>query len=145
MFELRGFTALCQKRSYRWLDQTAFERQDCIPLPTLDMEYFGLKIRIIIKLKQHPDKTDIGRISNGFDFLDYQFGQEKNNRFKTNFAKSHSSNNAALWSKKHLPNWQMLLDDYRQHWAKWVYSAIPSSIINFDSQSVDLRLLLKTT
>jgi hypothetical protein len=23
------------------------------------------------------DKTDIGRISNGFDFLGYQFGQEK--------------------------------------------------------------------
>lgn len=30
-----------------------------------------------LKLKQHPDKTDIGRISHCFDFLGYQFGQEK--------------------------------------------------------------------
>jgi hypothetical protein len=30
-----------------------------------------------LKLKQHPDKTTIGRITNDFDFLGYQFGQEK--------------------------------------------------------------------
>ncbi|WP_137297897.1 reverse transcriptase domain-containing protein [Psychromonas sp. SP041] len=30
-----------------------------------------------LKLKQHPNKTTIGRIINGFDFLGYQFGQEK--------------------------------------------------------------------
>ena len=30
-----------------------------------------------LKLKQHPDKTTIGRIKSGFDFLGYQFGQEK--------------------------------------------------------------------
>lgn len=30
-----------------------------------------------LKLKQHPDKTTIGRIKNGFDFLGYQFGKEK--------------------------------------------------------------------
>ena len=30
-----------------------------------------------LKLKQHPDKTTIGRITNGFDFLGYEFGQTK--------------------------------------------------------------------
>lgn len=30
-----------------------------------------------LKLKPHPDKTTIGRIKNGFDFLGYQFGKEK--------------------------------------------------------------------
>lgn len=30
-----------------------------------------------LKLKQHPDKTTIGRIKKGFDFLGYQFGKEK--------------------------------------------------------------------
>jgi hypothetical protein len=30
-----------------------------------------------LKLKQHLDKTTVGRIKNGFDFLGYQFGQEK--------------------------------------------------------------------
>ena len=30
-----------------------------------------------LKLKQHPDKTTIGRIKAGFDFLGYQFGKDK--------------------------------------------------------------------
>jgi RNA-directed DNA polymerase len=30
----------------------------------------------------------------------------------------------------------MLIDDYRLHWVTWVYSGIPSSIINFDYESV---------
>ncbi|MBA6293149.1 hypothetical protein H4J58_08115 [Colwellia sp. MB3u-70] len=29
-----------------------------------------------LKLKQHLDKIDIGRIKNGFDFLGYQFGEK---------------------------------------------------------------------
>jgi hypothetical protein len=47
--------------------------------------------------------------------------------------------------KKRLPNWQAFLDEYRQHWVTWVYSGIPSSIINFDYESVELRLFLKST
>ncbi len=27
--------------------------------------------------------------------------------------------------KKHLPDWQMLFDDYQQDWVTWVYSGIP--------------------
>ena len=46
--------------------------------------------------------------------------------------------------KKHLPNWKMLLDDYRQHWVTWVYSGIPSSIIDFDKETI-LRFFLKST
>ena len=46
--------------------------------------------------------------------------------------------------KKHQPNWKMLLDDYRQHWVTWVYSGIPSSIIDFDKEAI-LRLFLKST
>ena len=30
-----------------------------------------------LKLKQHPNKTIIGRIKAGSDFLGYQFGEEK--------------------------------------------------------------------
>ncbi len=46
--------------------------------------------------------------------------------------------------KKHLPNWKMLLDDYRQNWVAWVYSGIPSSIINFDYEPSDLNSFLTT-
>ena len=58
------------------------------------------------------------------------------------FIQSHSSTNAALSAKKHLPNWQAFLDDYRQHWVTWVYSGIPSSMINFDKKT-ELRVFLK--
>ncbi|WP_252731868.1 reverse transcriptase domain-containing protein [Paraglaciecola arctica] len=98
-----------------------------------------------LQLKQHPDKTTIGRITNGFDFLGYQIGQEKITVSNRTF-KNHIRRLSQLYEqKKHLPNWKMLLDDYRQHWLKWVYSGIPSSIINFDKESVESRLLLKST
>jgi RNA-directed DNA polymerase len=98
-----------------------------------------------LKLKQHPDKTDIGRISTGFDFLGYQFGQEKITVSKRTL-QNHIRRITQLYEqKKHLPNWKMLLDDYRQHWVTWVYAGIPLSIIDFDSESIELRLFLKTT
>ena len=73
-----------------------------------------------LKLKQHPDKTDIGRIKDGFDFLGYQNGQAKitvSNRT----LQDHIRRITQLYEqKKHLPNWKMLLDDYRQHWLTWL-------------------------
>ena len=98
-----------------------------------------------LKLKQHPDKTTIGRVKNGFDFLGYQFGQEKITVSKRTL-QNHIRRITQLYEqKKHLPNWKMLLDDYRQHWVTWVYSGISLSIINFDYESVELRLFLKST
>jgi hypothetical protein len=47
--------------------------------------------------------------------------------------------------KKHQPNWEMLLDDYRRRWVTWVYSGIPSSTIYFDRETNFLRLFLKAT
>jgi RNA-directed DNA polymerase len=91
-----------------------------------------------LKLKQHPDKTTIGRIKNGFDFLGYQFGKDKIT-VSIRTLQNHIRRITQLYEqKKHLPNWKMLLDDYRQHWVTWVYSGIPSSIINFDYESVEL-------
>jgi hypothetical protein len=98
-----------------------------------------------LKLKQHHDKTTIGRIKSGFDFLGYQFGEDKITVSKRTL-ESHIRRITQLYEhKKHLPNWKMLLDDYRQHWVTWVYSGIPSSIINVDFKSIELRILLKST
>lgn len=98
-----------------------------------------------LKLKQHPDKTFIGRITKGFDFLGYQFGQEKltvSPRTLTN----HLRRLTQLYEqKKHLPNWQVLLDDYRRHWITWVYSGIESSIIHLNYQSLTLGRPLHST
>ena len=82
-----------------------------------------------LKLEQHPDKTTIGRITHGFDFLGYQFGQEKITVSKRTL-ENHIRRITQLYEqKKHLPNWQMLLDDYRRRWVTWVYAGIPSSIL----------------
>jgi RNA-directed DNA polymerase len=79
------------------------------------------------------------------DFLGYQFGEEKITVSKRTL-ESHIRRLTRLYEQnKHQPNWKMLLDDYRQHWVTWVNSGIPLSIFNFDTESVNLRLLHKST
>ena len=98
-----------------------------------------------LKLKQHPDKTIMGRITNGFDFLGYQFGDKKLT-VSIRTLQNHIRRITQLYEqKKHQPTWKKLLDDNRQHCVTWVYSGRPSSIISFDSQSVGLILFLKST
>ena len=93
-----------------------------------------------LKLKQHPDKTFIGRITKGFDFLGYQFGKEKLT-VSTRTLNNHIRRLTQLYEqKKHLTNCKVLLDDYRRHWVKWVYSGIPVSIIDFDSDDTLIDL-----
>jgi RNA-directed DNA polymerase len=98
-----------------------------------------------LKVEQAPDKTFIGRIDKGFDFLGYRFGEETLSVSKRTL-ENHIRRLTQLYEqKKSHPNWMALLDDYRQRWVTWVYSGIPSSIINFDTESVELRLSLKST
>jgi RNA-directed DNA polymerase len=67
-----------------------------------------------LKLKQHPDKTTIGRIKKGFNFLGYQFGDKQLSVSKRTM-KNHIRRLTQLYEqKKHLTDCKMLLDDYRQ-------------------------------
>jgi RNA-directed DNA polymerase len=98
-----------------------------------------------LKVEQAPDKTFIGKISKGFEFLGYQFGKEKITVSKRTI-QNHICRLTQLYEQnKHQPNWKMLIDDYRQRWVTWVYSGIPLSIIDFDGGTNVLRLFLKTT
>ena len=75
------------------------------------------------------DKTFIGRVEKDFDFLGYQFGEEKLT-VSARALLNHLRRLTQLYEqKKHLPNWQILLDDYRRRWVTWVYAGIPSSIL----------------
>jgi RNA-directed DNA polymerase len=97
-----------------------------------------------LKVEQAPDKTFIGKISKGFDFLGYQFGKDKL-RVSKRTLENHIRRLSRLYEqKKHLPNWQILLDDYRRRWVTWVYSGIPSSIIDTERQTLD-SLFFKST
>jgi hypothetical protein len=93
-----------------------------------------------LKLEQHPDKTYIGRIEKGFDFLGYQFGEEKLTVSKRTL-NNHIRRITQLYEqKKHQTDCKVLLDDYRRRWVRWVYSGIPSSIIG----NVELACLTTT-
>jgi RNA-directed DNA polymerase len=69
-----------------------------------------------LKVEQAPDKTFIGRISKGFDFLGYQFGKEKLTVSKRTIHNHFRRLTQLYEQKKHQPNWKMLLDDYRRRW-----------------------------
>jgi RNA-directed DNA polymerase len=98
-----------------------------------------------LKVEQAPDKTFIGKISKGLDLLGYQFEKEKITVSKRTI-QNHIRRLTQLYEQnKHQPNWNMLLDDYRQRWVTWVYSGISSSIINFYNETNFLRLFLKST
>jgi hypothetical protein len=88
-----------------------------------------------LKVEQAPDKTFIGKISKGFDFLGYQFGKEKITVSKRTI-QNHICRLTQLYEQnKHQPNWKMLLDDYRQRWVTWVYSGIPLSILDIKCET----------
>jgi RNA-directed DNA polymerase len=98
-----------------------------------------------LKVEQAPDKKFIGKISRGFDFLGYQFGKDKLTVSKRTAHNRFRRLTQLYEQKKHLPNWQILLDDYRRRWVTWVYAGIPSSIINFDNGEATLSFFLKAT
>ena len=54
-----------------------------------------------LKLKQHPEKTSIGRITKGFDFLGYQFGEKKLIVSKRTFA-NHIRRITQLYEQKNI-------------------------------------------
>jgi RNA-directed DNA polymerase len=98
-----------------------------------------------LKVEQAPDKTFIGKISKGFDFLGYQFGKDKLRVSKLTL-ENHIRRLSQLYEqKKHQPNWKMLLDDYRQRWLTWVYSGIPSSKLDVECETDFSSLFLKST
>jgi hypothetical protein len=96
----------------------------------------------LLKGEKAPDKTLSGRLEKVFDFLGYQFGEEKLSVSKPTL-ENHIRRLTQLYEqKKSHPNWMALLDDYRQRWVTWVYSGIPSSIINVDNHTNFLDFFL---
>lgn len=86
----------------------------------------------VLGLKKHPDKTFIGRIEKGFDFLGYQFGHGK----LTVSARSldnHQRRYARLYEQeKHRHDLPVFLESYRQRWIQWVKAGLPSVMLNLE-------------
>jgi RNA-directed DNA polymerase len=60
-----------------------------------------------LNVEQAPDKTFIGRISKGFNFLGYQFGKEKLTVSKSTIHNHFRRLTQLYEQKKHQPNWKM--------------------------------------
>jgi hypothetical protein len=76
------------------------------------------------QLEKHPDKTFIGRIAKGFDFLGYQFSPAG-----LTVATKTIEHFVVRWhrlyeQKKTHPHRDAFLDDYVRRWWRWVYAAL---------------------
>lgn len=105
-----------------------------------------------MKLEKHPDKTFIGRIEKGFDFLGYHFSPEglriANITWKNFIARLHR----LYEQKKTDDNALVILGDYVRRWRQWVGAGLDhevhikqSSAITFDQMRPITTLVAKRT
>jgi len=79
----------------------------------------------VLGLKQHPDKTFIGRIEKGFDFLGYHFGIEGLSLAKKtveNFIKKA----LRLYEQGPVNKRKDRLEEYTRHWMRWTTAGLTS-------------------
>ncbi len=73
-------------------------------------------------LKKHPDKTFIGRVERGFDFLGYRFGEEKLKPAQITVRKFLGRVSRLYEQKSASPGWRSALGIYVRRWWRWVTS-----------------------
>lgn len=83
-----------------------------------------------VKVAQHPDKTFIGRIERGFDFLDCYFSrgplrlaphtlQNLAARLHRLYERQTKRSPVKRWTQKTAPSDPVSLDEYVAHWRRW--------------------------
>ena len=82
-----------------------------------------------LKLEKHPDKTFIGQVAKGFDFLGYHFSPQglkvaniTGTKFVTRLYRLYEQ-------KKTQPEWVALLGDYVTRWWRWVQAGINDVVV----------------
>jgi hypothetical protein len=77
-----------------------------------------------LRLEKHPDKTFIGRIELGFDFLGYHFSRGPL-RLAQQTLHNHASRLHRLYERqKTAPAWAVCLDVYVARWRRWCRSGL---------------------
>ncbi len=62
--------------SHRHISPIKGGARSTVPVLGPDWLWEALAATIVLRMEKHPDKTFIGRIERGFDFLGYHFGPE---------------------------------------------------------------------
>ncbi len=97
------------------------------------------------KLTKHPDKTFIGRVQKGFDFLGYQFGKSNLCVSKRSLENYHRRYARLYEQKKHRQDVSVFLESYRRRWMKWVCSGVSSSMLDWETVLSQLESCPATT
>ena len=93
-----------------------------------------------LKLEKHPDKTFIGRIEKGFDFLGYHFSPRGLMIANITWTKFVARLHRLYEQKKTAPEGAAILGHYVTRWVRWTQAGLCTPINAF---SVDqLRLLI---
>ena len=72
-----------------------------------------------LQLEKHPDKTFVGRIERGFDFLGYRFSRGPLGLAQQTL-RNHASRLHRLYERQRAaPDWAACLDAYVTRWMRW--------------------------
>jgi hypothetical protein len=77
-----------------------------------------------LKVEQAPDKTFIGRIEKGFDFLGYRFGLPELGLAEKTISNAVNKVRQLYEQKLAAPKRAAMLDDYITRWLRWVNAGI---------------------
>jgi hypothetical protein len=80
-----------------------------------------------LRLEKHPDKTAIGRIERGFDFLGYRFSREGLGLAKATIQKFVERAARLYEQGREQPNGCSRLGVYIRRWVGWAQGGLPSS------------------
>ena len=73
-----------------------------------------------LHLETHPDKTFIGRIARGFDFLGYHFSRTGLRVARSTLRKANEHIFRLYEQKQKGPDWPLALEHYVRRWRGWV-------------------------
>ena len=88
-----------------------------------------------LKVKQHPDKTFIGRIDKGFDFLGYHFSRKAltlaNNTVTQHVERIRRLYEQQCYKKATSDEMAFVLDEYVKRWRRWCGAGLGTITTSF--------------
>ncbi|WP_279247487.1 reverse transcriptase/maturase family protein [Candidatus Litorirhabdus singularis] len=90
-------------------------------------------------LEQHPDKTFIGRINKGFDFLGYHFSRAGLQLATKTIANAVEKMHRLYERKQTAQERAAALDDYLTRWLRWTTAGLKGLTVSFTFPSGDAK------
>jgi RNA-directed DNA polymerase len=92
-----------------------------------------------LKVEKYPDKTFIGRIEKGFDFLSYYFSRSGLQLAAKTIANAVKKMQRLYEQKQTAPEGAAALDDYLTRWARWTTAGLngPRTGLSFPATYTD--------